>query len=386
MTNEAVFILSAVAAVSVTLLLLLAGIVTVAPALGVANGETDEKGDESSLRLLISAIGWGFGVIPLLTFWLHLFTRARFSIWLMAAATLMNLIAVAAWRLYRDRRLPRLQAFIPISIVPRAIKSNRLLFIAAALVAFYYFLNFESRLPIDSSCIYAAALEATGFIDGGHDLLKDNIDDTRLGNTALLAAALALYGTFGFRLVYGVCGFLLFLGGFLIGRDAGGSRPWGWMGAIFLSLNPYVLTIPLPDENLFALTAGAAMLHLLFFPRRNWILIGALFALVVTIRHVLVLALPALLYSVFHDENRKIAFAHFMAAFTVLTLPEHMHHHYALGSVFRFESHAQFPPFQYDIFGFGFQWNGMLNWPFHDSIVRTPHNPYPTFLLWILAV
>ena len=42
------------------------------------------------------------------------------------------------------------------------------------------------------------------------------------------------------------------------------------------------------------------------------------------------------------------------------------------------------PTFAHSFAGAEFQFNGLLNWPFHDELVRTPHFGHPTFMLWPL--
>jgi hypothetical protein len=61
-----------------------------------------------------------------------------------------------------------------------------------------------------------------------------------------------------------------------------------------------------------------------------------------------------------------------------------VHHLLAFGSILRFETYPQYPPFDYRIAGVPFSWRGLMNWPFHDDLVRTPHNPFPMLVAWPL--
>jgi hypothetical protein len=62
-----------------------------------------------------------------------------------------------------------------------------------------------------------------------------------------------------------------------------------------------------------------------------------------------------------------------------VTLVGHIHHYVALGSITRFESFGQIGPFPHRFLG---PYEGLLQWPFAEHVIRTPWNPLPTALLW----
>ncbi len=365
------------------------GVMIVAVVTGPGNGREPRSGaDLRGVAWWLVVLGWGLGVVPLASFWAAVLLDIYVTKPLVAAVALCNLLGATLF--VAGRRGPPLRAAVLAGIrqAVRDAASDPLPVVAASAVAALYLFFFDSRQPPDVSCIYHAARLATGHIQEAVDLLRSNPEDARLGNSALLATAAVLHGPLGFRFAYAACGFLVALGGFEIGYRAAG-RSWGWFGLVFLALNSYVLTIRLPDENLFALAAGCTVLALLAardLKTSEWVLAGVLFGLLFTIRHAMVLALGAPLFAALHQRNRVSAVTAFAGAFLATTAMEHLHHLMALGSIFRFESHSQFPPTSYEILGMSFRWQGLMNWPLHDHVVRTPFNPFPTFVLWPLAI
>ncbi|MEE2829231.1 MAG: hypothetical protein VX498_08585, partial [Myxococcota bacterium] len=188
----------------------------------------------------------------------------------------------------------------------------------------------------------------------------------------------------GYRALHGTCGLLLALSGCVLGNSLGRSERWAWVGLVVLALNPYVLSLPQPDENLLALAWFAPAVLLLLSTKPRWLLGGVLLGLSLTMRHVLILSLPAFAVLVMAAPARRRAAGLLLLGLGLATFFEHLHHALALGSVLRFESNAQFAPQAYSIFGGTLHWEGMLNWPIHDRLVRTPHVPLPTLLRWPL--
>ncbi|MDP7114498.1 MAG: hypothetical protein QGH45_21175, partial [Myxococcota bacterium] len=178
-------------------------------------------------------------------------------------------------------------------------------------------------------------------------------------------------------------------GGGAPGRGGGGGAGGGGggRGLALLPLNPMVLSMPQLDENLLALSFSMALMPVVVAGGRGgWGAAGALFALVLAMRHVMLPATPALLLAAWQSRGRGRALAWLVATLGVTTLPVTLHHSLALGSPLRFESNAQFPVFGYQLAGIDFGYQGLMNWPFADQLVRTPHNPFPMLVLWPLTV
>jgi hypothetical protein len=58
----------------------------------------------------------------------------------------------------------------------------------------------------------------------------------------------------------------------------------------------------------------------------------------------------------------------------------------AFQSPFAFLGLRFFPEVEHTVLGRPFLFNGLLNWPFAERVVRTPHQPFPVFLLLPLAL
>lgn len=317
------------------------------------------------------ALGWGAAVVPTLAFFVHLFTGWSMSWPLVAIVGLAHLAVLPRrWPLLRPRR------------VLARLRSDGPWLLACLGVGLLWLLHYDRSHAFNESCIHTTALIATGDVPFDGRLLFEDVQDARLGNTALLSAFAALFGQPGFRLLYGVCGALFALGGGWMARSITGRRGAVWFG-LLLPLNPYVASIPLLDENVLTLAFSLPALPLLL-GSGAWGMGGVLFGIVVAMRHVMILAAPAPLLAALLARDRG-SLLRFAAAFVLTTLPENLHHYFALGSFARFESNGQFPAFTYGSGTSTWTWQGMLGWPLGE-LIRTPGNPFPTSLLWPLSL
>jgi len=338
--------------------------------------DENEAADPSSWWAIATA--WAIGVIPMFALWLNLMAGTPLQGWVLGCFAALNL-ALIRW-LRRDLVT---RSWIGTLRPPRAPSWAALAPLGAALaVAAIYALRYDGAHPVHDSCIYNAARAALGQFPEAVNLWSENLEDARLGNSALLAGSALLFGGAGWRAIYAISGFLVALGAFIVGRDMGGSRRYGWLALVIIPLNPYTLSIALPDENLFTLAISGALAPLLLKRKPGGGVFGVLFGLVVLCRHIMVLALPAVVFAL-RGSTRRLRWTA-IGAFLVTVGPALVRHRVALESWWRFESHEQFPAFPYDIFGVEVLWNGMLNWPFVGELIRTPHNPFPTMVLWPL--
>ena len=339
--------------------------------------DTDEH---APLRAAAVAVAYGWGLVPSYAFFGHLITGVHVSRWGVATAALAHGALLLSPSL-------RARARRGLGVLKGLGRRRNLVVVGAVLtVRLFYAVGYDpSPPPPEGSCIYSAALTATGHKDAELRLLVENVEDARLGNTAVISGFIALYEGLGFRELHATCGTLLALGGFLLGLGVGGSRRWGWVGLGLLALNPWVIGLPQTDQNLLTL-AWLTPLCALTLKRPSWLLVGLWFGLVITMRHVLVLALPAFFFLAWTDGARGRALALLLLGLALETAMENLHHLLALGSLLRFESNAQFPALPYDVFGARIHWEGLMNWPLHDQLVRTPHRPFPTWLAWPLHV
>jgi hypothetical protein len=344
----------------------------------------------TAIHRALVTLGVGFGVVPTWAFFGHLLFGTGVSLLavLLAALSHTALVTVVA-HLFGDavdsrtnRSAATARRLLPWHDAASLRHAARPLGAALAIGLFWY-VKHDGAIP-SGSCVTQAAAVAAGWDPSGFDLLRGNLGDNRLGNAGVLAGAMAIFGQFSFRALYGLLAVMLALGGWGLGRIVS-DKPWApWLGLFLLPLNPYVASLPLIDENLLALSFSVTFLPLVF-GRARWWLVGALFGLCVTMRHPLVLATPAVAIAAWQDRRWR-GLAGLAVGAGVLTSVENAHHLLAFGSLLRFESNAYFMPQKYELFGHAFTWQGMMNWPLHSHIVRTPHNPFPTMMMWPLAV
>ena len=157
-----------------TVLLLAAG--GLIAALVVA-GDEDE---DAPLRAVAVAVACGWGLVPSYAFFAHLLTGVHVARWLVGLAALahgalllvpgLRTRARAGWSVLR--RLGR--------------REHLLVLLAVFAVWLFYAVEYDpSPPPPEGSCIYSAALTATGHKDAELRLLVENVEDARLGNTAV---------------------------------------------------------------------------------------------------------------------------------------------------------------------------------------------------------
>ncbi len=335
----------------------------------------------TGVGLALVALAWGCGVVPTLALYACLATGIRIG-WgtLILASLLSSVVSVLVWR----------RRGVDLDAVRASLRAAAPVFAAAAAVGLLWFLTCDERSGVSESCMFRTAYAAAGHVapmsevPPDIDLLRDNVQDARLGNVGVLAAFAVLFQGLGFRLLFGLCGAMLALGGHAIGAWTGGGRAWGWVGLAVLALNPYALSLPMVDENLLTLAFGCSVVPFAAARGRGWAVAGVLFGLVVAMRHVMLPALPAMLLAARYSRAGWRGVGALTAAFGVTSIPIALHHHLALGSVLRFESNELFLPFPYRFLDHDFMFEGLLNWPFHDHVVRTPYNPLPMFAWWPL--
>ncbi len=328
--------------------------------------------EKSPLPHLLLVFGWSYGVVPFLAFSYALFFRRPLTLLpLVASGLVVTLVAGALWW-QRGRT-------IPVQLQCGWRKAWPVL-AAAATVGLLFVLKYDRSIFSTESCMHRVVMQTLHLTDPIIDLLASNRDDQRLGNTAVLSNFVMLFGSMGFRIVYGLVGFFAALGGYLLGSRLPGHWGWAWFVALLLPLNPYVGRMPLIDENLLTMGFSSLFLPLLFRRQIPWVSVGAFLGLVVMMRHVGIFWLPAVCYAVWRSETTRVRpFLSLLVPFTLVTLVGHIHHYVALGSIFKLETFDQLEPIRHRFLG---HYNGLLQWPFATSVVRTPWNPFPTFIMW----
>ncbi len=170
------------------------------------------------------------------------------------------------------------------------------------------------------------------------------------------------------------------------------------LGALLLVFNPFSLYLDRLNGNLFGLAIYVFLFFLMTERKPHWWLVGLVFGLAGGIRNIAILLGPMLaLLMLFRCGGlRRSAVVPFVrnmsicvAAAAVGILPVLLWNQYAYGEMLVHPSQVAHlegfrPTFPHRFFGGEFEFNGLLNWPFHDQVVRTPHFGYPTAMLWPL--
>lgn len=221
----------------------------------------------------------------------------------------------------------------------------------------------------------------------------------RLGTTAVLSSYAVVFKMFGFRLFYGVLGLTLALLAFHTAERILGSYPLSLLCMLILVCNPNILSLAYANENTIGLMLISAIVLLLLYGKIRWFIVGVLFGHLLWVRHILVFFIPGLLYYFFAKgfsgaEKGKIA-SRLVVDGILLVLGVSLAmslcfywHKVGYGKILIHENSQENPPVEHCIpfTSKTFEYTNLLNYPFTDDVVRTPGNPFPTFLLLPLTL
>jgi len=227
----------------------------------------------------------------------------------------------------------------------------------------------------------------------GMDLKYRSTTGQRFGTTALIAPFPALYKVFGFRLFFALLGFMVVVFTFLLVGRLLDNPAIGLVAAALAALNPGVIKIVVQDENVMALAFTLAGLYLLLRDPVPNLLAGMAIGAASGIRHFEIILFLAAIYYWWPASVKdwKAAGARslriLVPGFLVL-IPCFIHHEAAYGTIFSHEhfiDEAYFDaPHRFLFWDFTHQ--GLLNFPFYWDVIRTPFNPFPTFLYYPLYI
>jgi hypothetical protein len=325
--------------------------------------------------------------------------------WLIVSAVLAILAALRLWR-----RGLNFQDWIA-----RPTRTQVFLWVATALATTFFLVHYDDDLLWEESCMVRAAtaicadtldpdlLEA--HVDGGKlssyqsDPLLGRYEQRNnflvynqgepLGPSILIAPFLALFGLFGFRLVYVLQGLLLPAGGFLLGRRLTGKSWAGWVTAALLTFSPYALEVRTFDENFIASAFGTVALVMLTRPGIPFYAAGIATAMLVGLRQPIVIMVPFLLiYLRRASHGEPGARSRFLGAMALIGLPillKHMLFTMTAGGTL-FEGAFERPLAPHSLFGHHFDLRVLLSFPFVSEPLRSPYNAYPTLVAYPLDV
>lgn len=233
--------------------------------------------------------------------------------------------------------------------------------------------------------------------------------DQRVGTGILFATPFALFAQAAFRWGYAATWTLLFGFAFLALRrltagpasenatpSPGAAFVIPLLGALFLVLNPFSLYLDRLNGNLFGLAFMVFLWVLLSENKPSWWLCGLVYGIIGGIRNEAIIFGPIMLAFMAWKRPSWKRYLGQLAAFTaaafVAILPVLLWNQFAYGKMLIHPSQVAHlegfrPTFPHTWFGLSdpFEFNGLLNFPFHTEIIRTPHFAYPTWMHWPLT-
>ncbi len=282
--------------------------------------------------------------------------------------------------------------------LPRPRDAFGWVFLVTTLLAVLVFLGAYSPEDLHLTCVNYKVVRALGVDMGDFPWVSNQLLSLPWGNRGgspmLITLFPALFQYLGFHVSYAFTFTLIYLFSYLAARRVVGSRGVALAAAAALCLLPWILNVAEIDQNLIGLSLAAMCAALALREERSEWILGALFGLLVCVEHVLILAAPAFL--VLGRPRRQLprALLLFIGGMLVPLAVEGLYHYAAFGNVFHFEHETDdiwirhrgeiLPTFRHAFLFLEFEVDTLLNYPFHDQLVRSPYNGYPTFLLFPL--
>jgi len=208
--------------------------------------------------------------------------------------------------------------------------------------------------------------------------------DQRIGASVLHSVWFLFFNLLGFRIFFAVCGVSLAVTGYLIGRLFF-SMPLSVFCSILVSVNPYTFSCYQLSPSLTGSAILCLLLYLTLQERSHEMAIGLTYGAALAVLEVSIFFLPAILFYFWVRKCGASRYLYFLLGMTLLVAPLLYWNEFAFGGMFihptqypEFVGHR--PTFPHRILFWTFQFNGLLNFPFHSHVVRTPHFPYPGFI------
>ena len=223
--------------------------------------------------------------------------------------------------------------------------------------------------------------------------------DQRIGSSIFYSLPYLFFGKIGFRVYYALIGSVLFLLGFIFANNIFHNKLLAIFSGIILSVNPYILYVNRLNPNILGLLLLTLIFCLITEKKIPWLIVGICFGILGSIRNVAILFLPSLMFIAiinykFKLKKPKIIINNLLLIFIggfIFIAPILLWNQFAFGNIFEHPTqyHGLYgfrPTFKHTFIGINFDFNGLLNHPFIDYVVRTPHFPYPTFLTIPLTI
>lgn len=134
------------------------------------------------------------------------------------------------------------------------------------------------------------------------------------------------------------------------------------------------------------------LIYLLILEKPNGFIIGLIYGVLGGIRNEAMLFFPAVIYKLFTSSDRKAKEVILCILGASITIAPILYwNYYAFGNPLmhptQFPGLGGFRPvFEHRFLFWKFNFNGMLNYPLHNKIIRTPYFSFPVFLLLPLTL
>jgi hypothetical protein len=209
--------------------------------------------------------------------------------------------------------------------------------------------------------------------------------DQRIGAGVTASVMYLAFGVLGFRLFYALFGAMAFLFAYLAGKRLFKGDLLPIAVGLIVAVNPFMISMNRLNANFISVTILAALVALILDKNPRWWVIGLVYGALGGIRNEAIMIAPALLVYLLGTRTGRRGFPGFFVGALAGISPYLAWNKFAFGKALIHASQfSEFegwrPMFDHEIFGWHFEINGLFNWPFHDTLVRTPHYPYPTYI------
>jgi len=209
--------------------------------------------------------------------------------------------------------------------------------------------------------------------------------DQRIGTGIYFSLPFLYLGILGFRIFYAISGALIACFGFLTASRIFRNEGIGIFAGILLSLNPFIISVNNLNANTIGLMIVSMIIYLLLKKKTNWLLVGILYGVLGGIRNVTLILGPAIVAWMYMRNGTKRQLMILAAGAIIAIIPILFWNQFAFGGMLTHptqysELEGFRPTFEHRFIFWDFEFNGLLNYPFHNILVRTPHFAFPTFL------
>jgi len=211
--------------------------------------------------------------------------------------------------------------------------------------------------------------------------------DQRLGAAILFSPWAAFFNLFGFRLFFALT--ITLIAYFILRTTQlfSSRTGLGIFSVLAATCNSYFLSLNKLNPNILGMMLISLLLYLLLSKKTPWLITGMVYGVLCGVRETGVLFFPAILYQLLIiSSNRKRDTVLFIFGALITLAPLLYWNKFAFGGIFthptQFHGLEGFRPvFAHKFLFWKFDFNGMLNYPFYEKIVRTPYFAFPVFFL-----